>query len=362
MIPIILAGGSGTRFWPLSRRDRPKQLLSFYGDGRSMIQTTVDRLLPLCPDGEAVRIICRRDLTKRTEIALTPEANVAFIEEPAARNTAPAIAYATARLEAVYGDEPLAFFPADHFVAGDDAFRRCLRFAARRARRDAIITLGVPPTRPETGYGYIELASEMDESGAGEPTAHPVEAFVEKPDRRRACEYLATGRHLWNSGIFVFRPSTVWREFERQRPEMSTVLRDLRSAVAEPTAHADTIADAFQRLESISIDYAIMEGASNVEVVPATFRWSDVGHWAALDEVVDTDGAGNVVDAHALLDDVTDCVILSDDDTRHIAASGIDNLVVVDTDDALLIIPKDRAQRVRDLVAELNKRGRDDLL
>lgn len=361
MIPIVLAGGSGTRFWPLSRHHRPKQFLSILGDDQSMIETTVERLAAFSTPGSPVRIVCRPDLVEPTRELLTTSPPVAFIEEPEARNTAPAIALAAIETERCHGDEAIAFFPADHFVAGQQGFERCLRVAAERARQGAIITLGIPPTRPETGYGYIECSTAVAD-GDGEPSSHRIEAFVEKPDRQRAGEYLRSGRHLWNSGIFVFRPSTLWAEIERQRPAMWSIIEEMRQTLAGASADIEQITPLFRTLEPISIDYAVMEGAENIEVVPAQFRWSDVGHWGALDEVLASDARGNVVDADTLLDDVTDTVIVSEGGARLIAASGLKEMVIVDTEDALLIVPKHRAQRVRHLVDELHRRDREDLI
>lgn len=362
MIPIILAGGSGTRFWPLSRRDEPKQLLSLFGDGRTMIQATADRLRPLAGEDQPIYVVCRPDLVEPTQQAMADAEGLTFIEEPAARDTAPAIALATAVAEARYGDEPLAFFPADHFIAGQKSFGRCLQFAAERARQGAIITLGIPPTRPETGYGYIECEAPVAEFDA-QLRCEPVKAFVEKPDRPRALQYLEAERYLWNSGIFVFLPSTLWRELQTQQAPMWDQIKRIRQALKDGQSPQDqAVTEAFMAMESISIDYAVMEKAAQVEVIPALFRWSDVGHWAALDEVMDGDDAGNVIEANVLIDDVHNSVIFSEDRQRLIAASGLRNMVIVDTPDALLVIPRNRAQNVRDVVRRLKERDFDKLL
>lgn len=365
MIPIVLAGGSGTRFWPLSRRQRPKQLLALLGDDRPMIQVTVDRLQPLTNGDQPVYIVCRPGLVDQTRRALDDQQSVEFITEPAARNTAPAIALACAHIENHYGDVPVGLFPADHFVGDQRGFEQCLEVAETRADDGAIITLGVMPNRPETGYGYIETATAPTAS-TDRPQALDVRAFVEKPDRQRAVEYLASGRYLWNAGIFVCTPSSLWREFRRQRPDMWNsidAIRDALTAGADGVESSSAIGAAFRDMESISIDYAVMESADDVEVIPALFQWSDVGHWGALDEVLETDDDGNVVDGDAILDDVHGSVVISTaDDGRTIAASSLDDVVIVDTDDAVLVVPKERAQKVRDIIAELRRRKRDDLL
>ncbi len=363
LTPIILAGGSGTRFWPLSRRQRPKQLLSVLGDQRSLIETTVERLLPLSDNSRPVRIVCRSSLVPPTRALLDDGWPIEFIEEPAARDTAPAIILACAHAEAHHGDLPIAFFPADHFIAGQQAFQDCLKAAAHRAQQGSIVTLGVPPTHPETGYGYIETSEPID-AQPSEPTPLPVASFVEKPDHGRALNYLHSGRHLWNCGIFILTPSALWRELQRQHPKHWSTVEQLRVALQQSPPDAPAITSTFQQLPCLSIDYAIMEQATSVDVIPANFRWSDVGHWDALDEVLPTDTDGNVVDAHdTLLDDVSRSVIISrGDHQRLIAASGLSNLVIVDTDDALLITPRDRAQKVRELVAQLRAADRKNLI
>ena len=361
MLPIILAGGSGTRFWPLSRRDSPKQLLSLFGDGRAMVDITLERLQGLAAEaGHPVQIVCRADLVPATEAALSAPETARFIAEPSARNTAPAIVLAAARAELLTGDEPLGIFPADHYIRGRAGFEETLRLAAERARAGAILTVGIPPTRPETGYGYIECHGDFDDPaeavGGG---AMRVRAFVEKPDRERALGYLAAGRYLWNAGIFVFRPSTLWRELERQQPAFFEAAMGLREALGQAggALEGDAVVAAFEAMEAISIDYAVMEGAAAVEVIPARFHWSDVGHWAALDEVFETDEHGNVVEARAILDDVHSSIIYSKTSDRLIAAIGVDDLVIVDTPDAVLVVPKERAQAVRELHGVLERTG-----
>ena len=362
MIPIILAGGSGTRFWPLSRQEEPKQLLSLFGDNRSMIASTVERVERLCAPDQRVQVVCRAELVEPTAATLSEEMSVEFVVEPSARDTAPAIALAAAYAEQRYGDEPLAFFPADHFIGGQTAFEECLQFAEERARKqEAIITLGIPPTRPETGYGYIECERPVADQGRT-LFAEPVKAFVEKPNKNKALQYLKEGRYLWNAGIFVFRPSTLWAELRRQHPAFGARVDEIRAALKEETTDEARVTAAFEALEKISIDYAVMEGARQVEVIPALFRWSDVGHWAALDEVLSNDDDGNIVEADVLLDNVRNCVLFSQGTDRLIAASNIENLVIVDTPDALLVVPRSKAQSVKDLVEKLRLNARGELL
>lgn len=360
MTNIVLAGGAGTRFWPLSRRERPKQLVELWGD-QTMLEATVDRLRTASPEGPVV-VVCGEHLLDQTRAVLDDTSDVQFLVEPAPRDTLPAIALAAVQAIENVGDEPTAVFPADHYIAEVDEFAACLTAAEREARNGRIVTLGIEPSRPETGYGYIHFDPETplaDEPGR--ISAHPVESFVEKPEREVAERYVRSGEYLWNAGMFCFQPSTLFAEIERQLPEMYERIREIREAWHTDDRKA-VIAEAFDEIQSISIDYGIMEGARDVAVVPAPFTWSDVGHWAALDEVRESDEAGNVVDADAVLSETSNSVIYSTDDDRTIAAVDVDDLVVVDTDDALLIVPRDRAQRVRDLVDRLEELDRTDLL
>lgn len=355
---IILAGGSGTRFWPVSRRERPKQLVELWGD-QTMIEATVDRLRTASPEGRVV-VVCGDHLTDPTREALAGVSDVDFLVEPEARDTLPAIVLAAIQVLETDGDVPTGVFPADHYVGDTDAFAECVAAAEREADAGHIVTMGIEPTRPETGYGYIHFDDQTTITGEG-LDAHPVEAFVEKPDREVAERYLASGDYLWNSGIFCFKPSVLLGEVERQLPEMYEQVERIREAW-DGGDRDEVIEEAFGEMQAISIDYGVMEEAEDVVVVPATYSWSDVGHWAAVDEVRDTDEQGNVVEADAELIDTTESVVYSEDTDRLLAAIDLDEMIVVDTDDALLVAPKSSAQKVRDLVDRLEDKGRDDLL
>lgn len=348
MIAVILAGGSGTRFWPLSRKDRPKQLVRLFGQ-RVMIAQTFERLARVVSQ-ENVYIVCGEHLVERILDAIPELDSEHLIVEPSARNTAPAILLASAVIEARHGaDVPVGIFPSDHFIGKPELFASTVEAASQVARReDAIVTLGISPTRPETGYGYIlrDVEEDPDEHGSS-----PVDAFVEKPNVEKALEYLSHGHYFWNAGMFFFRPMTMKGEFKRQEPLFYEVYNDLVHAY-EQGAFADVLPQRFEQLEKISIDYAIMEGAQEVRVVPSLFPWSDVGHWAALDEVCDANDEGNVIEAERVsLHDVKDSIFYSEEGSqRRIAAVGLDGMVVVDTRDAVLVMPKDRAQDVRAIV------------
>jgi mannose-1-phosphate guanylyltransferase len=364
MYDVILAGGAGTRFWPLSRRERPKQLIRLWGD-ETMIEATADRLSTR-GTSDGVFVVVGDHLLDATRRALDDVPDDHFVVEPAPRNTAPAIALAAVHVAERAGDDmPMGIFPADHYIGDRDAFHRCLDAASAYARDGHIVTMGIEPTRPETGYGYIhaEPDSELDTSGrpTEAPTAREVAAFVEKPDRQLAREYLESGDYLWNSGMFAFTPATLFEEMERQLPDSYEAIERIRAAWNGDERDA-VVAEQFERLEATSIDYGIMEGARDVVTLPASFQWSDVGHWAALDEVRETDESGNVVEADELLIDVEDSVVFSEGTDRLIAGVDLEDLVIVDTPDALLVVPRESAQKVRDVVAALDEEGRDDLL
>lgn len=351
MIAVILAGGSGTRFWPLSREASPKQLIHLYG-GKSMLEHTISRLRGLVPK-DRVLVVCGERLLDATqqEISFLDRSN--FLTEPVARNTAPAVGLAAAVAASRWDDEVVAVLPSDHYVRDEQGFRARLAEAEEAATHGYIVTLGITPTRPETGYGYIRYAPldmVTDE-------AHRVEEFVEKPNFETAVGYLESGDYVWNAGIFVFRPSTMLAEFERQQPAMFQGLQRIAQAWDTPEAH-HVLGREFAQMKSISVDYAIMEHARNVAVLPTSVGWSDVGHWAAVDSVLNADDNGNLVHGGVVAIDTRDSLMFDTTDGV-MAVVGLDGVVVVRTDDAVLVIPRHRAQDVRLVVQALKSAGAD---
>ena len=348
---VIMAGGSGTRFWPLSRKTRPKQLLPLWED-RTLLQVTADRTAALAPP-ERTYVVTGRHLAEpiMEQLDLPPE-NI--IVEPCARNTLPCIALAASVIKARDPDATMAIFPADHYISGQADFVAACELGEQAAREGRIATLGITPSRPETGYGYIRFAGD-------EGPTRPVAQFVEKPDLATAEMYLADGSYLWNAGMFFVSTATMAAELQRQRPAMAAMFADIDTAIAEGrTGDADAL---FARVEGISVDYGIMEGARDVVVVPTRFEWNDVGHWAALDRVLGTDDANNVVTGFASLIDTRDSVVVNrTGGGKLVAVVGLEDVVVVDTDDATLVIPKSQAQRVREIVDWLKSEGRNELL
>ena len=346
LYPVIMAGGSGTRFWPLSRKLRPKQFLPL-ASKLPLINDTVKRMEGLAPLSNTY-VVCGRVHAPRVRamVKRLPAKNV--LVEPQARNTAPAIGLAAATIAARDPDAVLIVLPSDHHIADVPGFQRVLEDAAAVAREGFLVTIGITPNRPETGYGYIRVGQTL--SGK----AKKVAAFVEKPDAATAEGYLASGDYLWNAGIFVFRADTILSAFATHMPETEHPLEAIRAAARKKNAK-QVVARMFPRLTATSIDYGVMEKAGNLAVLPGSFGWSDVGSFAALPEVRPADARGNVVSGdRALVVDSDGCVVLAD--KRLIAVVGMKDVVVVDSGDALLVVPKEKSQDVRKAVEELKAR------
>ncbi len=351
---VIMAGGRGTRFWPLSRTDRPKQLLPLVSDV-SLLRDTYERVAPLVGP-ERILVITSGELADpiAEQLPELPAGHV--IAEPVGRNTAPCAVLGAGLAARLAGDVPVALLPADHAVPDGDVFREQLAFAFARAEAvRGVVTLGIPPSRPETGYGYLETG----DSPTGQADLLAGVAFVEKPDRVRAEAYLAGGRHLWNSGIFVWDAGAFAEATARLVPDIVDCLAPAVAAHGGP-AFAAALADAYGSCRAESIDYAVMEKLSGFEVVRARFRWSDLGSWSAWGEL-----ASELTGGHRGLGEVVS--IDSRDNIVHapgktVALVGVEGLVVVDTGDALLICRAEDDQRVKEVIGRLEADGRDDLL
>ncbi|PSP57129.1 mannose-1-phosphate guanyltransferase [Halobacteriales archaeon QS_1_67_19] len=329
VVTVVMAGGTGTRLYPASRSDRPKQFLALTGDD-SLLERTVERV----GFADEIYVSTVSDHADRVREAV-PEAGV--LVEPAARDTGPALAYAAHRIRAQIGDCVLLCVPSDHLIRG--GFERAARTAARVAvETEGLVAFGIEPDRPATGYGYIE-------PGESRGAYAEIERFREKPDEATAREFVAEGFY-WNAGLFSWTPKT-FLGAARESP-----LAPLVDALEEGDPERG-----FADVESISVDYAVMERADDAYVVPADFEWNDVGAWDAIERVVGTDETGNAVLGEALTVDAADNVVASDGDT-HVSAVGVEGLVVAAYDDRVLVAPKDEAQRVREVVAELREDGR----
>ncbi len=358
MYIVILAGGSGTRFWPLSRAARPKQLISITGD-RTMLQRTVERILPLKP--KRILIITNRIQTEETErqLAHFRKIPIDVISEPVGRNTAPAIGLAAAVIAAHDPEGVMAILPADHFIKDEEALRQTLIHAAHTARNGYLVTLGIMPSRPETGYGYIEADMELRGEGP-----FPVRRFVEKPPLEEAVRYLDEGNFFWNSGMFVWRADTILAEIAAYGANLSAALSKItfNNDVWELSDLDEQIESIYEAVENVSIDYAVMEKSSKVQVLPVEMGWSDVGSWSSLPEVVEPDSAGTVCinSTEHISIDSSDCLIYADN--RVVATVGVHDLIVVSTPDALLVCDRGRAQDVKKVVEELGRKGSSAVL
>jgi mannose-1-phosphate guanylyltransferase len=355
---VILAGGSGTRFWPASRKQTPKQLLPLAGSaGETLIAATVRRIAPLVAP-QRVWISTGTRLVEATVAALPTVPRSNFIAEPVARNTAPCIGWAAATIARAHPDAVIAVLPADHFIADEPAFCDALTAAVKAAQEGWITTIGIVPTRPETGYGYIEVGDVLSDR------ARAVARFVEKPNRELAEQFAVSGRHLWNGGMFFFKASVMRDAIAEHLPALAEGLAAIDAAAARGD-EASVLAEIFPTLPSISIDHGVMEKAQKVAVVPGDFGWNDVGSWQTTWEMSVRDGVGNALPDGSVVVDATNNLVrdLSAGGSRkRWALVGVHDLVIVETDDAVLVVPRERAQDVRAVVDALNKSGEHDRL
>lgn len=344
--PVILAGGRGERFWPLSRRNRPKQLLPLLSD-HPMLYDTVERLAGLARPRDMF-VITAADLVGAVREATPQIPHHHVVGEPVGRNTAPAVALAAWWLRDAGDDAVAVVLPSDHRIEPAARYRAELEAAAWIAlERRAIVTFGIPPTRAETGYGYIEVGEPIAEDSP----VHTVAAFREKPDAATAARYLSDGRHLWNAGIFVFPPAVMLEEVHEHAPEIAALLPALTEKLADWDERS--LGRYYAAAPSISIDYAVMEKSRRALVARAGFAWDDLGSWAALAEGSGRDARGNAARGQVVLIDSDDVVAFADGGM--IAALGVKDLVVVRTGDATLVVSRDRVQDVRAIVERLKK-------
>ncbi|BDX07714.1 mannose-1-phosphate guanylyltransferase/mannose-6-phosphate isomerase [Planctobacterium marinum] len=352
IIPVILSGGAGTRLWPMSRKHYPKQFIDLTGSGKTMLQMSALRTqafgAPIVVCSEEHRFIVAEQLTS---IGITP---AAIILEPVAKNTAAAIAIAAHFAKNVADDAIIAVFPADHLVSDETAFVSALKDGVEVCAQGKLVTFGVRPDKPETGYGYINL----DEQKVGE--SHVVKQFVEKPEYQVACEYIKAGHYLWNSGMFMFSANTLLHELKLTEPEL---VENCQNALLQAKQDLDFIRlnkTEFSKCKNISIDYALMEKSDNVVSIALNVGWSDIGSWESIWQESPKDAHQNVLIGDVLACQSTGCFIHSKE--KLTAVVGIDDLLVVDTDDSLLIIDKKQSQEVKTIVAQLEQQSRSERL
>lgn len=350
---VIMAGGSGTRFWPRSTQARPKQFLNIFGD-RTMLQSTADRIKPLIP-ADRIWVITNDSYVDLVAEQLpdVPASNI--IGEPVARNTAPCVAAAAALIRRKDPEGTMIVLPADHLIEEADRFLSILETAAERAGQGkTLLTIGIEPTHPETGYGYIEFdESEGESIGGNEVKA--VRRFREKPNPDTAQAFLDAGNFLWNSGMFVWKASTIIEAFEQHLPDIHRQIETLHTSL-DTEENKRAIDDFYRACPSVSIDYGIMEHAKNVFVVPGEFGWNDVGSWSAVYELREKDENGNVIQTDlAALTGSKNNLIHSESD-KMIALVGVENLAVVETEDAILVCNLNEAQGVKQIVESLKEK------
>jgi mannose-1-phosphate guanylyltransferase len=352
---VIMAGGAGRRFWPRSRKSRPKQLLDLSGNG-PLVRETFDRLVPLLPP-ERIFVSCGQDLAAAVSRVLPEVPKKNFVIEPAGRDTAPCVGLAMERLLAAGVDEKrsvLAVLPADHCIGSPARLRRAIsRAAGAASRRGLILTIGIVPDRPSTAYGYIQPAGRV----RGETGVLRVKRFVEKPDLASARIYLRRG-FLWNAGMFVFRLDVMREAYQKYLPEMAAGLKEIGKSYHLKNSDR-AVARLFPALRKVSIDYGIMEKAENVAVVPGDFDWRDLGGWDALYRMKGGDEKNNVASGLAEFVDSRGCYVES---ARMAALVGVDNLVVIETKDAILILRRDREAELKKLTDRLEQKGHRRLL
>jgi mannose-1-phosphate guanylyltransferase len=344
-----MAGGGGTRLWPASRRKRPKQFLPLLPGGQTLLGATVERLLPLVPAERTFVVTAANQVEDvRRAAPMIPAENI--VAEPSARNTAPCIGLGAVEIARRDPEAVIAVVPSDQFVSEGASYRETVARALRAAEGGAVVTIGIRPTAPETGFGYIKMGAAHDGG------VHDVEKFVEKPNRATAEEYLLSRQYLWNSGMFFFKASRILDAIRRHMPSLGEIL----DSIAANPARASEL---YPLAPAISVDYGVMEKLPHgeVRVVPGDFGWNDVGSWNAIGEIAERDPAGNTLLGEAVTVDARGNILVGPPD-KLVAAVGVSDLVVVVTDDAVLVMPKERAQDVREVVRALETSKRDTYL
>ncbi|HLB25800.1 MAG TPA: mannose-1-phosphate guanylyltransferase/mannose-6-phosphate isomerase [Nitrospirota bacterium] len=353
MKALIMAGGQGTRFWPLSRELYPKQLLKL-GEERTLLQQTVLRLSGLVKPKDISVISSDKLLVDiKSQLAELDGGQFNVILEPEPKNTAPAIGLGALYLERAQPGSVMAVLPSDHVIKEREKFHQALRKAEKLAREGYLVIFGIKPAKPETGYGYIKLGKAL---GGG---AHMVERFVEKPDANTAKVFIKSGLYLWNSGIFVWRTDVILDEMKLLMPGLYKGLKKVWGAMGTPK-EAATLAAEFKKLEPVSIDYGVMEKSRKTAVVMADFAWSDLGSWGAIEEIIKPDKKGNISVGKVVSLECMDTTFYAED--RLVAGIGLEGMIVVDTPDATLVCKKEMAQRVKDVVGTLREKGFEEYI
>ncbi|MEW6510324.1 MAG: mannose-1-phosphate guanylyltransferase [Bacteroidota bacterium] len=356
---VIMAGGVGTRFWPRSREKYPKHLLQIIGKD-TMIQSTVKRLAPMVTPEDLFVVTNRLQKSQVIkQIPHVPEENI--ILEPVGRNTAPCIGLAALHVQRLDPDAVMVVLPADHIIRDEEEFRRVLQLAVETARTSkSLLTIGIPPTHPETGYGYIQFVSEEEKEnpffGQG---VRRVKTFAEKPNRETAMQFLASGDFLWNSGMFVWKVDAILNEIERCLPDLYRELIKISGEIGT-ARYQQSVDTAYGMIRGISIDYGVMEKAQRVFVIPGSFGWNDLGSWDEVYRVSGKDDSGNSVTGKVIQKDTRNSYIYSPE--KVVATIGVEDLIIVNTDDALLICRRGRSQDVKEVSDYLKRKQMNEYL
>jgi mannose-1-phosphate guanylyltransferase len=351
--PLIMAGGIGSRFWPLSSNKKPKQFLNLIDDQRNMIQLTVDRIKEIA-DSEEIFIATSENYKNDVEKYLPeiPSENISI--EPMRRNTAACIGLAALHIEEKHPEATMLILPSDHLISNNEEFINTIRSAAEIAEAgDNLVTIGIEPTRPETGYGYINYNQNQFKE------AYEVNKFTEKPDLKKAIEFIKSGNYLWNSGMFVWKVKTIRKMFKKYMTELDQALENINEVIGTAEEKEITYQE-FKKLESISIDYGVMEKDDNIYVVPGSFGWDDIGSWSSLADIKEKDEAGNVTKGSYLTIKTNNSIIQAKD--KLIAAVGMEDVIIVESEDAILVCNKDNDQDVKELRNLIAEKGMDHLL
>ncbi|WP_345952469.1 mannose-1-phosphate guanylyltransferase [Mucilaginibacter sp. PAMB04168] len=348
---IIMAGGIGSRFWPISRTSHPKQFIDILGTGKTLIQNTYDRFLKICPK-ENIYVVTNEIYTDLVKTQIPDMTDSQILTEPVMRNTAPCVAYGCFKIESLNPDAVIVVAPSDHLILAEDKFVSAIESSLETAAaHECLITLGIMPSRPDTGYGYIQYNDQViDEQ------FHKVKTFTEKPTLDIAKTFIQSGDFLWNAGIFVWSAKAIVSSFDKYLPDMHEIFAEARAVynTAEEKPHVHT---AYQRCINISIDYGIMEKAENVYVLPSEFGWSDLGTWASIYQLAEKDYVGNAVipSEKVIMYDSSNCMVNVPDD-KLVVLQGLHDYIVVESNNTLLICPRDQEQNVKQVVADVKQK------
>lgn len=346
---VIMAGGIGSRFWPISRTSHPKQFLDVFGKGKTLLQNTYERFLQICPK-QNIFVVTNTIYLSFIHNQLPDLDNSQILGEPLRKNTAPCIAYACYKIKQINPKANIVVAPSDHIIQKEENFIESINFILNITKEhDILVTLGIQPNRPDTGYGYIQYNEESKFEKLGK-----VKTFTEKPDLELAKSFLQSGDFLWNSGIFIWNAQSIIKSFDKHLPEISDIFKEGNDIYFKPE-EKEFINKAYVQCTNISIDYGIMEKAKNVFILPVDFGWSDIGTWGSLYELHDTDHAGNAITGNSvMLYNTSNCMIKVPDD-KLVVLQGLDDYIIVESDNILLVCKKSEEQKIKQIVSDVKR-------